>query len=51
MDEGFREKKIKDPRKEKTGREFSIFDELDELDQENLPDYLNDFEEENANES
>jgi len=41
IDSEFREKKIKDPRKNKPEREFSIYDELDEVDPDEL---LNDFD-------
>jgi len=40
-DDEFREKKIKDPRKDKSNRDFSIYEELEELDPREL---LNDLD-------
>lgn len=37
-DDEFREKKIRDPRKDKPGRDFSIEEELEEYDPFELPD-------------
>ncbi len=37
-DNEFREKKIKDPRKDKSNRDYSIYEELEELDSRELSD-------------
>jgi len=37
-DNEFREKKIKDPRKDKSNRDYSIYEELEELDSQELSD-------------
>lgn len=37
-DDPFREKKIKNPRKEKQDKDFSIYDELEEIDPQELLD-------------
>jgi hypothetical protein len=45
-DAEFREKKIKDPRKDKSDRDFSIYEELEEFDPHELLDGLNEADEE-----
>jgi hypothetical protein len=42
----FREKKIKDPRKDKSNRDYSIYEELEEFDPNELLDDLNETDEE-----
>ena len=45
-DNEFREKKIKDPRKDKSNRDYSIYEELEEFDPNELLDDLNETDEE-----
>jgi hypothetical protein len=44
-DDGAREKKIRDPRKHKSDKDFSVYDELEEIDSQDLLDDHNEFDE------
>ncbi|UCG28520.1 MAG: hypothetical protein JSV24_03945 [Bacteroidales bacterium] len=46
----FREKKIKDPRKDKPDKDFSIYDELEEIDPQELLDEFEKFKKEDEDE-
>ncbi len=49
-DDEFREKKIRDPRKDKSNRDYSIEEELEEFDPLELPDDLDESDEEESDE-
>ena len=49
-DDEFREKKIRDPRKDKSNRDYSLEEELEEFDPNELPDDFDDSDEEEPDE-
>ena len=49
-DDEFREKKIRDPRKDKSNRDFSLEEELEEFNPNELPDDFDDSDEKEPDE-